>query len=453
MKIIYLICVWLTLFCSLSFTQNAKIDSLNKVITTTQVDTVKGKALCQLCKELHTIGLLEQALEKGLAGIQILEQGQASSDALAFCYLKIGLAYRTLGNYPKALESFQKSLKISRKLQKNIHLALCLNEIGIIYDLSKNYPQALASYQEAQRIYEQMQDQEGIAMLANNIGIIYDLLGNRQEALRSYQKGLSVAQTLKDPMGIAIFSNNIGMIYLALRDHSEALGYFEKALAIYQKIKQQEGIAIAQTNIAQSYFWLGHLQRAKYHASIGLNQAQSTKNLHQIVEGASANYRIDSALGNWKSAFEYHKLFKQYADSLHNEEKAKEFGRIESKYEFEQEAEEAKRKEAEAKRLTQIETERRNNLQYLSIFAGLIVLFGGLAFVGKLKIPARMLAITLFAALLILFEFLLILFEPILDQYTGGIPIQKLVFNSLIALGFAPLHSFLEKRLTKRFTT
>jgi hypothetical protein len=170
-----------------------------------------------------------------------------------------------------------------------------------------------------------------------------------------------------------------------------------------------------------------------------------------MKDGADASYQADSALGDYKSAFEHHKLYKQYSDSLHNEDKAKEFGRIESRYQFEKEAEEQKRKQAEAKRIAQEETDRRNNLQYLSIFGGLLVLFGGLAFVGKLKIPERVLDIALFAALLILFEFLLILFDPILDQYTGGVPIQKLVFNSLIALGFAPLHGFLEGKLKKRF--
>jgi len=206
-----------------------------------------------------------------------------------------------------------------------------------------------------------------------------------------------------------------------------------------------------QTNISDSYFHLGQLQSAQTYARQALQLAQQIQHLEYMKYGAGAAYQADSALGDYKSAFEHHKLFKQYSDSLHNEEKSKEFGRIESKYQFEKEAEEAKRKEAEAKRITQEQTERRNNLQYLSIFAGLLVLFGVLAFVGKLKIPARVLDISLFAALLILFEFLLILFDPILDQYTGGIPVQKLVFNSVIAFGFAPLHGFLEKKLKQRF--
>jgi hypothetical protein len=199
------------------------------------------------------------------------------------------------------------------------------------------------------------------------------------------------------------------------------------------------------------YCKLGQHNLSKEYARKGLKISQEIHHLENMKKGANVSYQADSALRNWKSAFEHHKLYKQYSDSLHNEEKAKEFGRVESRYQFEKEAEEAKRKEAEARRLAEIETERRNNLQYLSIFGGLMVLFGVLAFIGRFRIPTQVLDITLFATLLILFEFLLILFDPILDRYTGGIPIQKLVFNSVIALGFAPLHGFLEKKLRVRF--
>jgi hypothetical protein len=143
----------------------------------------------------------------------------------------------------------------------------------------------------------------------------------------------------------------------------------------------------------------------------------------------------------------------RYRDSLTNEDKAKEIGRIESRYQFEKEAEAEKRKAEEKKRIEQLANERRNNLQYLSIFGGLILLFGVLTVIGRLNIPLRLLDVILFAGLLIFFEFLLILTDPYLDDFTGGIPIQKLAFNSLIALAFAPLHRSLERMLRNKLST
>ena len=123
---------------------------------------------------------------------------------------------------------------------------------------------------------------------------------------------------------------------------------------------------------------------------------------------------------------------------------------MESKYQFEKEAEEAKRKQEELAKIEAEKTERRNNLQYLTIFAGIIGLFAGLVFIGKFKIPTRVMDVAVFAGLLILFEFLLILFDPWLDNFSGGIPFYKLGFNTVVAFAFAPLHGFLESKLKKR---
>ena len=268
--------------------------------------------------------------------------------------------------------------------------------------------------------------------------------------MKYHQKSLNIYEQIGDEDGIATSLSNLGANYGNQANYPLSLEYKQKSLKIREQIGDAAGISLSFSSIGRSYIKLNKPHLAKDFALKGLELAQKIQHLEYMLFGVETSFIADSALGDYKSAFEHHKLYKQYSDSLHNEEKAKEFGRIESRYQFEKEAEEAKRKEAEAKRLAEIETERRNNLQYLSIFAGLLVLFGGLAFLGRFRIPVRVLDIALFAALLILFEFLLILFDPILDQYTGGIPIQKLVFNSVIALGFAPLHGFLEGKLRKR---
>jgi len=321
------------------------------------------------------------------------------------------MIYSNQGKFDKALDYYQKSLRIFEQINNQDAIATCLTNIGVLYQDAKNYPLALEYYLNSLKIKEQIGDEDGIGICLTNIGNIYHQQKNYSLALQTYQAGLKLAEKTGD----------------------------------------QLGISYAWSVIASTYLKTHQFTTAKIYADKGLKLAQKINALYYIVSNAKISFEVDSALGDWKSAFEHHKLYKQYSDSLHNEDKAKEFGRVESKYQFEKEAEEQKRKEAEAKRLAQIETERSNNLQYLSIFGGLMVLFGLLAFIGRFSIPVRVLDISLFATLLILFEFLLILFDPILDRYTGGIPIQKLIFNSVIALGFAPLHGFLEKKLRGRF--
>jgi len=488
-----LIALFLTLFCSLSlFAQNAKIDSLQKVIETTKVDTVRGRSLCRLCKQLQLISEYEAGLKKGGEGLALCEkkndlkgsatclnnigniydfQGNYSMAletyqksyqilernkdqiGIASCFINIGIIYKKQGNYFKALEYYQKSLKISELIGDKEDFATCLSNIGSIYNEQGNYPKALEYQQKSLKINEQIGDQKGIAACLGNIGNIQAIQGNYPKALEAYYKSLQNNELIGDQIGIVANLTNIGTIYQWQGNYPKALEYQQKSLKIYEQIGDTAGVSISNSNIGSIWLRLKDPLKAKSYAQKGLRLAQEIKHLDYMQYGANVSYQADSTLGDWKSAFEHHKLYKQYSDSLHNEEKAKEFGRIESRYQFEKEAEEAKRKEQEAQRLAQIETERRNNLQYLSIFAGILLIFGGLAFMGRFRIPVRVLDVALFASLLILFEFLLILFDPILDDFTGGIPIEKLIFNSVIALGFAPLHTFLETKLRQRLVS
>jgi len=235
-----------------------------------------------------------------------------------------------------------------------------------------------------------------------------------------------------------------------LLDHHKALDLYRQALTTEEKIGDKAGVAATLGNIGLIHLQIGNPAAARTYAQRGLTLAQQVGHLEYKESTANALYQADSALGNWKAAFEAHQLFKLFSDSLKNDEQSKELGRLESKYEFEQQAENEKRKAEEAVRLAAERTERRNNLQYLSIFAGLIGLFGGLVFLRRLRVPLRIMDVALFAGLLILFEFLLVLFDPVVDDWSSGIPVYKLVFNTCLAIVLAPVHHFAIRGLRKR---
>jgi len=69
---------------------------------------------------------------------------------------------------------------------------------------------------------------------------------------------------------------------------------------------------------------------------------------------------------------------------------------------------------------------------------------------GFIKISPRISQAFIFVTLLTLFEFILVLTDPIIDRFTNGIPIYKVLSNSLLALSIFPIQSFMEKRLKKR---
>ncbi|MBL4655700.1 MAG: hypothetical protein JKY33_07750, partial [Bacteroidia bacterium] len=95
-------------------------------------------------------------------------------------------------------------------------------------------------------------------------------------------------------------------------------------------------------------------------------------------------------------------------------------------------------------------TSRRDNLHYSAIFIGILILFGGVLMLGFVKVRPKDAEGIIFIAFLILFEFVLVLADPHIEQYTGGAPGYKLLFNAGIAGLMFPLHQFFEGKLKKR---
>ncbi len=73
-------------------------------------------------------------------------------ESLRFYYIAIGKSFK--GDYPKALEYFEKTLKIEQKLQGKEHpnIASSYNNIGHVYERMSKYPKALKYHEKSLKI-------------------------------------------------------------------------------------------------------------------------------------------------------------------------------------------------------------------------------------------------------------------------------------------------------------
>ena len=91
--------------------------------------------------------------------------------------------YKVQGDYPQALEGYQKALAILEKVLGKEHpdIAMTYNNIAGVYQAQGDYPQALAFYQKALAIREKVLGKEhpDIAMTYNNLALVYQAQGRR----------------------------------------------------------------------------------------------------------------------------------------------------------------------------------------------------------------------------------------------------------------------------------
>jgi len=307
-------------------------------------------------------------------------------------------------------------------------------------------------------MFEELGNKNYIAVSLGNIGNVYKNQDDHSKALEYYFKGLKMAEELGNKDGIARHLGYIGTIYdeygdttLAIADkYPKALEYYFKALKMFEELGNKDGIAAHLSNIGALYTKIGEFEKAEktLQKAVTLSKEIGAKEyLKDQHEFLSVLY---DTTGRPAQAFEAYKLYIIYRDSIDNEENTKAQTRTEMKYEYEKQELVKEQEEKEKTRLEAETTARRDNLQYSVILIALLVLFGGILFLGFVKVNPKMAEGMVFFSFLILFEFLLVLADPYIDNWSGGAPGIKLLFNAGIAGLIFPLHQFFESKMKNR---
>ena len=174
------------------------------------------------------------------------------------------------GNYPAALDWFQKARRIAFRAygQESAKTARIDNRIGWAYYRLGDYPFALTWFQRAIKIQEKIFGVNHINTAAsyNNIAVIYRAMGEYGKALEFLQKALEIFKRVgEDRLNTAASYNNIADIYRVMGKYGKALEYLQKALPVYeQKLGTQHPDTITTYyNIAKTYEAMGDTAAAQ----------------------------------------------------------------------------------------------------------------------------------------------------------------------------------------------
>ena len=148
----------------------------------------------------------------------------------------------------------------------------------------------------------------------------------------------------------------------------------------------------------------------------------------------------------------FYKIYTTTKDSVFNDSKSKEIGKLEANYEFEKQQEEEARVQLETEELKERNKSRRDNIQYSGIFVFVLSLFAAVFMSGKFSMSEKIAEGLIFFTFLLLFEFLLVLLDPYIESISGNEPAFKLLLNAALAVLIFPLHAFFEATLKKRLT-
>ena len=386
------------------FARQSKIDSLLTLLQKEKEDTAKINCLNDLSRELLNNGDYNPAMKYANDALILcdkllsINRSEHSKSILnlkrAAAYNNIGIIYKNQSNFDKALENYFTALKIREEAGDKQGIAYSYNNIGIIYYEQNNYSKALENYFASLKIREEIGDKKGIAASYNNIGNIYaeqaSLSGSDSatyqelydKALQNYFSSLKIKEEIDDKNGMAYSYNNIGSIYYEQAElernpenkeqlHAKASENYFTSMRIREAIGDKNGIAACYINIGTFYTSLKQFSKAKEYLIKGLLLSQEIGSKNYIKESYRGLSDLYSVQGNWKEAYQNHKLFSEVKDSILNEESSKQIAEMQTKYETEKKEQQITllNKEGELQK----SEVRRQKIIIWSVAAGLFV--------------------------------------------------------------------------------
>jgi CHAT domain-containing protein/uncharacterized protein HemY len=209
----------------------------------------------------HTRGEYPQAVEmfqKHLS-LSVIANDKAMT---ARTLHNIGTVKRFQADYPGALEWLQRSLEIAEKLDDKRILGAVLNSIGVVHREQGNYAKSLAVLERSLPLSEAVKDVANTSQILNNIGIIHGAQGNHRQALEYFQRALKLGQESGDKTMIANALNNIGINYYSQRDYARALDYYSQSLALREELNDKRMAALTLNNIGVTHREQGDYTKA-----------------------------------------------------------------------------------------------------------------------------------------------------------------------------------------------
>ncbi len=219
---------------------------------------------------LNNIGLIykgqgdtEKAMEYFLRSLKLREDF-GDKKGISGSYNNIGNVYldlaeeRTIKGIPgrdsllnKALEYYNKSLKLSEETNDIDGIATALSNIGLIYDNKNSFNEALSFYNRALEYREHMGDKSGISIILNSIGIIYF---NKNQTDLSYQyarRSYSLAKETGNVLDIAESARLLEKIYARQGNYKLSRQYFGEYVVMRDSLKKEENQRLTQQKYYQ----------------------------------------------------------------------------------------------------------------------------------------------------------------------------------------------------------
>lgn len=385
---------------------------------------------------------------KSFLAARRLADEQKNKDLLLKSANKLAGFYASINDYQRAIDYKVEGLNILQtiKSQQTAYTIIQqLTEIGDLYSAADDYHMASVYYEKSLKVADSIKYEPIKAMGYRSIIYNYINAGQPQKALDYFNSHPSLSQFLQNLNFGHFVDQSYGYIFLKLGKYDSAKYYYSKVTSFFEN-------DVNLSNKYSYYFQMGLLYsktgETDKAVSYFLKAKQLADEVGSLDQMSDVAVRLDSVYqqrGDYKQAMFYGDLNSKYKDSLNKLGREKELLKIAATDE-QMRMERARKEQEEVKR-------RKNNIQYIAIIFGIVLLFITLVVLGMFKVSAGLIKAIGFFVFLMLFEFIFLVFKKNIYSFTQGEPWKDLAFMIGLAALLVPLHHWLEHKVLHYLTS
>ena len=299
-----------------------------------------------------------------------------SSDWRRKAYLAnvMGLLYKELGEYDKALEHYYQSLTIADSVHWTEGSSVALNNISILYNIQGNTKQAISILKDSWKLVKDKNQNNVLFDISINLLDMYTQLENFDSALYYGAKAKEIANEGNSPYNKAFVQLGFGKLYIAQHQYRKAKASLNKATELSEKNGFNEIHLESLLEIARAERLSANLKSAK----AALNMAEKLDNKLNIpslhIKYLMQLSKYSEASNNYKSAYKYYTQAIHLRDSINKNWERVKYSEIEALNQIKLE----KQKNEVLKQnlsLKQLQLKHQRLILYISVVSLLILLW------------------------------------------------------------------------------
>lgn len=329
----YIILFFILLYSSVTYAQNAWLDSVKKVITTQKADTNKVNSLINL-SEAYRFSYPDSSLMYAQQALSIAEKSQNDNTTFWSIVAVSGPLY-VLGNYTLELDYALKVQALSKKLNTPYTTGYANGMLSDCYYNLGEYDTSLKYWREVVKIAEHTLPGELFSIYGNS-SHIFAAMHQYDSALIYAKKGFELIK--HDPLFNKENNNSsrakshiytlLGSAFAGKANYDSALFYYRISIPFSDEIQMGLNKMDAYNGVAKVYEEKSSIDSAIWYAKKALDEKIAKTYPIGMLKATELLAAVFESINNADSSLKYLHITLDIKDSLFNREKTMAFQNI-----------------------------------------------------------------------------------------------------------------------------